>query len=165
MKKILLLLLGFLLGALVTYYYCCKQPITEEPIRPPSGLITPAQAVVLDTTYNPRYTLVSDSIVKRKGGDNRSSWYSLSDMRTYLNYAEKQADSLGFKMDGIRVYLGAHPEFKGVPGYTTMFFIPTGIPNTSNASMFNFQKSLDIPGGNGLNGGGDGDPPSSNYPQ
>ena len=70
-------------------------------------------------------------------------------------------------MDGVRVYLGAHPDKDDVVGYTTMFFIPTGTKSLSEGSMINLslQKSGDVIGGSGLNGGEPGNPPSANYPQ
>ena len=175
MKKLILLLLGFALGAVLTYFFCCKQSETGmENLTPPKGLITPQEAKALDTAYNPRYQLISDSIVTRRGGDNRSSWYSLGDMRAYLDYAENEADSLGFTMNGIRVYLGAYPDTNGIPGYTTMFFVPTGYlksaTNTSDGSLNAFSHFMqggkgDITGGSGFNEGGNGHPPGANYPQ
>lgn len=166
MKNFFLFLLGLIIGAAAVYFYCCNNEL-EESIVAPKGLITPAEAKVLDRAFDSRHQLISDSIVKRP--DNRSSWYSLKDMRDYLNYAENEAKGLGYTMDGIRVYLGAYPTDKEV-GYTTMFFVPTGILNATNSegSMLNFSfqgGSGDITGGKGLNAGDPGEPPSSNYPQ
>jgi len=167
MKNVLVFIIGMLLGALVVYFYCC-QPQTDLVEGPPKGLISPAEAKALDQAYNPRYNLISDSLVTREGGDNRSSWYGLKELRGYLSYAENEAKDLGYTMDGVRIYLGAHPNENGEAGYTTMFFIPTGTANTADASMFNFMMQLgsgDIPGGGGLDHGGNGQPPNSNYPQ
>ena len=89
-------------------------------------------------------------------------------MNNYLRYADSQATALGYDMDGIRIYLGAHPDGK-TPGYTTMFMVPTGSESLSegNSSFLNFKRagSGDIPGGDGMNGGDNGDPPAANYPQ
>jgi hypothetical protein len=137
-----------------------------EATPKPKGVITPAEAKVLDQAFNTRHQLISDSIVKRP--DNRSSWYSLTDMRDYLNYAENEAKGLGYTMDGVRVYLGAHATVKGQVGYTTMFFIPTGFQSVSEGNMLGFSTrggGKDIPGVGGMNGGEDGDPPGANYPQ
>ncbi|TXE10831.1 hypothetical protein ES711_02705 [Gelidibacter salicanalis] len=167
MKNLLLLIIGILIGALVSYVYLSK-PDTDLTINAPKGLISPEQAKILDAAYNTRYKLISDSIVNRKGGDNRSSWYGLDQVRTYLNYAENQAKEQGHTMDGIRIYLGAHPDLNGEAGYTTMFFVPTGISHKSKAAMFNFSiadGSGDLPDGEGLDMGGNGNPPSANYPQ
>lgn len=166
MKQIIYLLLGIALGVLGSYLYCSNCEATPPEAVAPSGVITPKEARILDQAFNTRHELISDSIVERP--DNRSSWYSLEDMRGYLNYAENQAKGLGYTMDGVRVYLGAHAAEDSVPGYTTMFFIPTGSESTSEGSMLPFNtraNSGDIPGGDGLNGGSNGHPPSSNYPQ
>ena len=163
----MIFIVGIVIGALAMYLYCC-QPNSESMIskQAPKGLITPDQAKTLDRAYNPRCKLISDSIVRRKGGDNRSSWYGLNQVRDYLNYAEKEAKELGYTMDGVRIYLGAHPDQNGEAGYTTMFFIPTGQLNNAKASLFNFSMEstgIDIPGGGGLDMGNMGEPPSANY--
>jgi len=166
MKKLGLLIVGFAIGVLATYFYCCNNDV-GMPIVAPKGLITPSEAKTLDHAFDTRHQLISDSIVKRL--DNRSSWYSITDMRDYLNFAENQAKDLGYTMDGVRIYLGAHPDVKGQVGYTTMFFIPTGNKSLSEGNMLFFntalQKGGDIPGGFGLNNGPTGNPPEANYPQ
>src|SRR5690606_5030340 len=166
MKNLLLLIFGILIGAAAMYFYCCED--IEEGIIAPSGIITPKEARTLDQAFNSRHQLISDSIVKRP--DNRSSWYSLEDMRNYLDYAESETKGMGYTMDGIRVYLGAYPDIKGQVGYTTMFFIPTGYQATSQGNMtfLNFSAQGgkgDIPGAPGFNDGDMGNPPSANYPQ
>lgn len=176
MKKLSYIIFGAVLGAVGFYVYCnyfCSHDMeieTEMTIVKPKGLITPAQAKVLDTTYNERYRLISDSIVTRGGGDNRSSWYALEDINNYIKYADSQATSLGYNLDGLRIYAGAHEETsKFGPGYTTFFFIPTGTKNTAqgNSTLINLlpQRGGDIDGGFGLNNGQSGQPPSANYPQ
>jgi len=170
MKKLSLLILGIIIGAFATYYFCpscsidAEAVVAEKSIMKPTGVITPAQAKVLDTEFNSRHTLISDSIVLRS--DNRSSWWSLDDMRNYLTYAENQTQGLGYTMNGVRIYLGAHPTIKGTVGYTTMFLVPTGDKTVpGGGSGFMAAGSKDILGGDGLNAGGPGDPPSANYPQ
>ena len=164
MKKLILLLLGIAIGFALSYFYFNNSK-NEESMATPKGLITPAEAEVLDKAFDTRHQLISDSIVKRP--DNRSSWYSLEDMRDFLTLAENEANTAGYTMDGIRIYLGAYPDEGTEVGYTTMFFIPTGTKNTSEGNMINMQPSgsNDIPGANGLNYGEEGDPPESNYPQ
>jgi len=166
MKNVVTFLVGALVGAGIVYFICCNDD-TEEIIGTPKGIITPAEASALDKAFNSRHQLISDSIVKRP--DNRSSWYSLKDMRDYLSIAEKEATGLGYKMDGVRIYLGAYPDTANEVGYTTMFFVPTGNLITAEGSMLNFSLmqggGKDIPDGTGLNAGDPGDPPSENYPQ
>ena len=165
-------MLGIVLGALAMYFYCYNEKMTteSEPMAAaPKGIITPAQAKVLDAAYNFRHKIISDSLFRNtKTGDNRSSWWAIEDIQNYINYAENQAGELGYKMDGLRIYLGAYPNAKGETGLTTMFFIPTGVKNTSQGSIlpiFQIGSSGDIPGGDGLNLGQQGDPPGAKYPQ
>lgn len=167
MKQFVVFLLGALAGAAVVYFVCCKVDLADGIIEP-KGLIAPEQAKILDEAFNSRHQLISDSIVKRP--DNRSSWYSLTDMRNYLDYAENKSKDLGYTMDGIRVYLGAYPDTANEVGYTTMFFIPTGTKNMAEGSMTMFHwnmaaSSPDITGAPGFNMGTPGNPPSANYPQ
>ena len=141
----------------------------KSTITKPSGVISPKQAITLDQAYDARYKLISDSIVTRDGGDNRSVWFSLKDVRNYLDYAENQTKGLGYTMDGVRIYLAAYPsDPKLGAGYTTVFMVPTGNEALSegNTMFFNLKRvGGDIPGGDGLNSGDPGIPPSANYPQ
>ncbi|MEM5566865.1 hypothetical protein WNY78_17215 [Psychroserpens sp. AS72] len=173
MKKIVLIILGFILGALAMYFYCVNNQTTDNMTETPTpkGVISPAEITALTQAYNPRYDTISNTIFRGiPGGDNRSSWYSLEDLRNYLTIAEKQVNDLKYNMDGVRLYLGAHPAVGNTPGYTTLLFVPTGTPMTSEGNMLNLalQKgdgSPDIPGGPGFDHGGQGDPPGANYPQ
>lgn len=126
----------------------------------PKGIISPKEAKQLNDAFTTRCELISKDIVKRP--DNRSSWYSLKDLRTYLEYAEKQAKELGHEMNGIRVYCGAYPTIDGKAGYSTSFIVPT-------AEMVDGKDggggNGDIPGGDPLNDGQQGDPPGAGYPQ
>ncbi|WP_299779813.1 hypothetical protein [uncultured Formosa sp.] len=136
-----------------------------KKVSKPKGLITPEEAKILDKAYNPRYDLLSNSVLKRK--DNRSTWYALEEIETFLAYAKQQASDLGYSLDGIRIYEGAYPEVKGVAGYTTMFMIPTGTSKKIKKSILKStsSESEDIPEGDGLNMGQGGNPPEANYPQ
>ena len=141
-------------------------PMEMAPTAP-KGLVKPGEAKALDRAYNLKHRIINDSLFKgHKRSDNRSSWWSIEDIQSYINYAENQAGELGYRMDGLRVYLGSHPNAHGETGLTTMFIVPTGTKNTSKGSLFPFQGgSGDIEGGDGLNMGGQGDPPGANYPQ
>ena len=161
MKKLTYLLLGLLIG-----FFACKylfnQSLTNDTMEiiKPKGVITPEQAKQLDQNYNQRHALISKDLGL---DDNRSSWYSIEDLENYLVYAKNQADTLGYKLDGIRIYEGAH----GERGLTTMFLVPTGIPseNPNVKNLVARATAGDIPGGDALNDGNDGNPPSANYPQ
>jgi len=165
MKNLGSLILGLIIGALVMYFYSnnLNGSHVTDPIIKPRGVITPNQAIVLDSTYNSRHTLISDSIVKRP--DNRSSWWSLDDVTNYIDYAKNQSDSLGYNMSGLRVYLGAYPTSKNQVGYTTMFMVPTGdVKMVDGSKGFAASANTDIEGANPLNMGTAGNPPNSNYP-
>lgn len=165
MKKLLLLLVGLVLGIAATYYYLSTNQNLEEMANP-KGLISPSEIEALDQAYNSRHTIISDSLIKTP--DNRSSWYSIEEIESYIAYAKEQADSLGYTLDGLRLYAGAYPDTKEGPGLMTMFFVPTGSKNVSEGSMLPTAQgggSNDIQGADGLNKGGKGDPPSANYPQ
>lgn len=125
-----------------------------EKIR---GLITPEEAKKLNDDYTVRCELVSKEVVGKP--DNRSSWFSVKDIKKFLKYARKQAKENGYKMNGIRIYCGAH----GEDGYSTSFIVPTAdIPQGKGG---NGNGKSDIPDANGLNGGDPGFPPSASYPQ
>ncbi|WP_299521665.1 hypothetical protein [Winogradskyella sp.] len=126
----------------------------------PKGLITPKEAKALNDAYSERHELISNEITKRP--DNRSVWYPLQDIKDYLAYAEAQAKDLGYKIDGIRIYCGAYPDEDGQKGYTTSFIVPTA---SGSLGKDGGEESGDMPGANGLNRGGMGQPPNANYPQ
>ena len=170
MKNFVLFIIGAIIGAALVYLFCCKSETMEKDITEPRGIISTEQMETLDQAFNSRHQVISDSIVKRP--DNRSSWYSLEDLRAYLSTAENQATALGYKLNGVRIYLGAYPNTANEVGYTTMFFAPTGVPaRTAKGSMISLNLKTqtgpfpDIPGGKGFNMGDPGIPPKANYPQ
>lgn len=164
MKKLLTLLVGLVLGIAGTYYYLSTNQNLEEMTKP-KGLITPTQIEALDKAYNSRHAIISDSLIKTP--DNRSSWYSIEEIEAYIAYAKQQADSLGYTLDGLRLYAGAYPDSKEGPGLMTMFFVPTGYQNVSEGSILPTTQGggNDLEGADGLNFGKEGHPPSANYPQ
>ena len=173
MKNFGLLILGIILGALFMYFYCCNTQVkmdSEPPTVVTNGIISSKKASDLDLAYNIKHRIINDSLFKTSanGGDNRSSWWSIEDIQNYINHAENQAGELGYTLNGLRVYLGSYPgDGNNKTGLTTMFFVPTGFENTSKGSFINtaIGGNNDIPGGDGLNVGGNGEPPSANYPQ
>lgn len=174
MKKPVLLLLGIAIGIGASYFYFNNEKssiIDEEStmaraIVKPKGVITPAQAKVLNNNWTNGRKKAVDSAAGRP--DNRSSWWSLEDIRDYLNYAENQANGLGYTMNGIRIYQGVYSGNapNGKADYSTVFWVPTGKKSKSEGSMLNitFQGGDDdIPGGGPLNDGTGGKPPGSGY--
>jgi len=125
------------------------------------GLITPKEAKKLNDAFTERCELISKDITKRP--DNRSSWYSLEDIKAYLRHAEAQAKELGHELNGIRIYYGAYPTVEGKAGYSTSFIVPTAIiPDGKDGGN---GDGSDIPDGDALNKGSNGWPPNANYPQ
>lgn len=172
MKKLALLILGIILGACAMYFYFHNDKNNEDmaEIPTPPGLVKPSEIQVLTKAYDARYDSISNQFFKGvAGGDNRSSWYSIEDLENYLALAKKQAGELGYTMNGVRLYLGAHPTVDNIPGYTTLLMVPTGYQNSSEGNMIEGPQkgggNNDIPGGDGLDKGSDGVPPAANYPQ
>ncbi len=168
MKKLLVLLLGIILGILICHYFINPNTDTESMTKP-RGIISPKTAKQMDEAYNARHKLISDSILGKP--DNRSAWWSLTDLKNYITYAESQAKDLGYVMDGIRVYQAAHPNELN-DGFTTVFMAPTGFKSKDEDGMVDGGNpedgdggSGDIPGGDPLNMGTGGNPPNANYPQ
>lgn len=118
-----------------------------------SGIKTSKEGESLDQAFNGRHEVMSKLIGKK---DNRSSWWSIEDLENYIACAKAQAKELGYTLNGIRAYEGA----EGDKGYTTIFLAPTGNSNTERTA-----GNGDIPGGDILNAGLGGNPPSANYPQ
>ena len=127
----------------------------------PKGSITPDEAKTLNDAYTARHQVISESVTMRP--DNRSSWYSLEEIQDFLSSAAAQAKDLGYEMDGIRIYCGAYPDQEGEVGLSTAFMVPTGTPIEGGGEGNG--GSRDIPEGNGLNLGQQGEPPGANYPQ
>lgn len=127
----------------------------SNEIVKPNGVITSEQAKTMDRFFNARHEAMSNCIGQ---SDNRSSWWSLDDLRNFLTYAENQAEQLGYTMNGVRIYNAAHSE----NGLSTLFIAPTGCENNGNAKMMG---SNDIPDCDLFNAGDFGEPPSKNYPQ
>ncbi|WP_418604024.1 hypothetical protein [Hwangdonia sp.] len=174
MKKLSYIILGFIIGALATYYFCPRQiddGIDDIKIVKPKGVITPDQAKTLNNNWTTYRKAAVDSAASKQGRkvDNRSTWWSLDDIENYLAFAKHESDSLGYSMTGIRVYLGVYGENAGQDkkDYTTMFMVPTAKKGTDRASMnpFAFQgDEEDCPECSPLNDGGTGYPPGAPYP-
>ncbi|MCO4822397.1 MAG: hypothetical protein KC469_10035 [Flavobacteriaceae bacterium] len=126
----------------------------------PKGIITPEEAKKLNDAFTARCELIGRDILKRP--DNRSTWFSLEDIRAYLDYAENQAKENGYEMNGIRIYNGAYPTVEGKLGYSTSFIVPT---KKIDEEKDGGDGNADIPDLEALNWGGTGWPPNASYPQ
>jgi hypothetical protein len=100
----------------------CDEPYIDEPKKngEPKNTITVKEASVLATNFNTRHEAMSELIGKP---DNRSSWYSLSEIKEYIAYIENEGATKGLDVDGVRIYFGAYNEDRG--NYSTLVFVPT----------------------------------------
>ncbi|WP_159020206.1 hypothetical protein [Algibacter sp. L3A6] len=150
MKNLVYIILGFVIGAALTYYFC-PRPLegAVAEIDNPTGTITILEATELSANWeknNPKEidsTIELDDNSKRK--PMRSVMWSLKNIEDYIAFAEKESDSVGYTMTGLRVYLGNYGK-NGKPGKknrNTMFIVPTGYENTSKASSLGLNFSYD----------------------
>lgn len=170
MKKLSYIILGIIIGALATYYYCPRQ-IDDGVVEivKPKGVITPDQAKALNNNWTKYRQAAVDSAASRQGRekDDRSTWWSIADVENYIAYSKKQTDSLGYTITGLRMYLGVYGENAGQAkkNLTTMFMVPTIKKGMDKASMnpFAFQnEDEDCDECGPLNHGGGG---GGGYPQ
>ena len=157
-----------ILSAFIIFSSCTDSPKSNKPTAPPSGIISSKEAMQLDAEYTRTRVPAIDSAIGMK--DNRSSWWSLQDIKDYIAYAEEQAKDQGYKLEGLRIYQGAYPKDysdRKVAGYSTVFIVPTGVKTDRQTGSFfsiNMQGS-DITSISPLNRGHQGDPPQASYPQ
>lgn len=166
MKKLSYVILGFIIGAVLTYYFCPRevQDMTEISNKAPKDTISVQEAKELSNNWERNNPTEIDSIIDVEGTKKqmRSVAWSLEDINDYLVYAKAKSDSLGYAMTGVRVYLGNYGDVNNPvkKNRNTMFIVPTGNKNTSKASSLNLNilvKEDDIPapplnegvGGNG----------------
>ena len=170
MKKLSYIILGFLIGAFATYYFCPRELEDDDDdmveIVKPIRVITPAQAKILNDDWTKYRQTAVDSAARKQGRyrDTRSVWWSIEDIQNYLAYAENQSGELGYNMTGIRVYLGVYGKNAGQAkkDLSTMFIVPTGKKARSEASSLNLPiqpGNNNIPGIDPLNDGGGSDSP------
>jgi hypothetical protein len=150
MKKIAYIIIGFAIGALLTYYFC-PRPLEMETklvkVKKPKGVISIAEATELSNNWTKFRKKAVDSASERQGRktDDRSVSWDLNDIEDYLTYAKQQSDSLGYDMTGIRIYLGVYGKNAGQSkkDLSTMFIVPTGKKSLSEANSL----SLRLQGG------------------
>lgn len=166
MKKLSYVFLGIVIGGLFTFFLTPKPVKEAVPIvMKPKGVIPKAEAINLNNNWTKYRKQAVDSAAKANGAtkdDTRSVEWSLNDIQDYLAWAEYQADSLGYAMSGIRVYLGVYGKNAGQAKkeLTTMFIAPIGKEKQNQASSVNLrddsEKTLPIdPLNKGGNGNGD----------
>ena len=172
MKKLGPIILGFIIGAVLTYYFC-PRPIEEasapttlvEDKGAPKDTITVAEAIKLSNNWANSNATEIDPLIEVEGSKKkmRSVKWTLDEVKEYLTYAEAKSHTLGYKMTGLKVYLGNYGKNGklGKKNRNTMFIVPTGHKSTSKASSLNLNiltAAEDIPApplnnGNGGEGG------------
>lgn len=113
--------------------------------------------------FNPK-----EELSKQKFVLSVSNWYSLDELENFIAFSKHEALKNGYKMDGVRVYIGVLPDdekYKDKKGYLTTFISPTGNKNTQEGGFMVFKPSMDLPGGSSAEYGSAGDPPNATYPQ
>tara|TARA_R110000868_G_scaffold147041_8_gene368210 strand:- start:895 stop:1413 length:519 start_codon:yes stop_codon:yes gene_type:complete len=145
MKKLGLIILGFIIGAVLTYYFCPRQiddmyTMDVEKVIP-KDTISVAQAKILSKNWENNNATEIDSTFEVEGSKKkiRSVWWSLKEVNEYLAYAKAKSDSLGYTMTGVRVYLGNYGKNSNPikKNRNTMFIVPTGPKKHSKASSLN----------------------------
>lgn len=170
MKKIGPVILGFIIGAVLTYLFCPRQ--IEEmhtlatKIKAPKDTISVKEATRLFKNWQKNNVTEIDSTLEVIGDRKKTTnvEWSLEDVRAYLDYAEVKADSLGYDMTGITVFMGNYGNIseRSKKNRNTLFIVPTGKKLVSKASSLNITLQ-----GNGktgvppLNNGSGG---NGNYP-
>ena len=157
MKKLGPIILGFIIGAVLTYYFCPRQiddmPTMHADYKIPKDTISVAEAKLLSKNWEQRNPTEVDSTIEVEGSKKkiRSVYWTLEDINDYLTYAKAKSDTLGYTMTGVRVYLGNYGNVKDPvkKNRNTMFIVPTGPKKTSKASSLNIflpPQDPDIPG-------------------
>jgi hypothetical protein len=135
-------------------------------MKKPKNLITKERAIELCEAHAGKHKAISSAIGKQ---DNRSTWYSLEELKEYIAYIETQGREKGYNVDGIRFYIGSYPEndrISGKSNSTTIFLAPTGnkVTRARTMKMAAPTASPDITEIGPFNFGHDGNPPGSDYP-
>jgi len=154
MKKLGPIILGFIIGAVLTYLFCPRQSddmhtMGAEVVKP-KGVISAKEAQVLNDNWTKFRKPVLDSITKRTAGkeDNRWAWWSLKDIEDYIAYTKVGAKEAGEEFTGLRMYFGVYGENNAAKNnLSTVFIVPTGKQKVSKSSILNI----------GLQGDGDND--------
>ncbi len=155
MKNLGSLVFGLLIGATAAYFYfnnSNQTPPMSTPSTPPSGIISAQDAKDLSDNWTNLRKTVNDSVAFNEG-DNRSSWYSLDDLSSFIQTVKTTHPSA----NGLRFYLGVDTA-AGSGGYTTIFMVPTELDAKT-------KQNNDISGADGLDEGDKGMPPTAAYPQ
>ncbi len=127
-----------------TLLFSCKNLDQRKPkkVKPPKQTINYDYALKLEDEFlNTRDSVINKALGIR---DTREFWFDLDELKKYIAYVEYEAHRLGYKDLGIRVYKGAYPRDKSFPdpGYSTVFFVPTGKKAISEGSVLPISTML-----------------------
>ena len=127
--------LAFFLTIIVFSFQSCEKKTKPHKIKAPKQIIDYDYAKKLEVEYKNTRGAIIDKYLDIE--DTREFWFDLEELKKYIAYVEQEADSLGYKRLGIRIYNGAYPNEKGFPdpGFSTVFLVPTGIKTKSKASF------------------------------
>lgn len=169
MKKLAYIILGFIIGAVLTYYFCSRDTGQNTPdvsIKAPKDTISIAEAKVFSYNWSRNNPTEIDSLIDVEGPRKQmqSVTWTLKNVEDYIAYAKKTSDSLGYDFKGLRIYLGNYGNNPSPikKNRNTMFIVPTGkkiMSHANSLNIFNFQGGHgDIPisplnQGTGGNGG------------
>ncbi|XLS30653.1 hypothetical protein ACJD0Z_07455 [Flavobacteriaceae bacterium M23B6Z8] len=98
-----------------------------------------------------------------------SSYYTLEELESYIEYAKREAAKQKINLEGFRIYMGLFPDddnFENKKNFLTVFITPTGNSATQEGAFMTntaFDGS-DITTIGSLEYGGNGNPPSTTFP-
>lgn len=128
--------------------------------------ITPEEATELNQNFVKTRSKAIDVAIGKK--DALSCWFSIEELKEYIDFVEQEGKAKGIAVNGLRIYFGAYSKNENNPNksnLSTVFFIPTQSKNSALKNELEASPSMDITEIDGLNDGQYGNPPSAVYPQ
>jgi len=164
MKKLGPIILGIIVGAVLTYYFCPRPEIHQKDIVKPKGVISVKEAIALNDNWTKYRTPELNSITQKQVGKNDNRWagWTLEDIENYIAFAKNEAKKNKQSVTGFRVYFGVYGEKaqNDKAFLSTLFLAPQVKEGFSKAGFLNFSslKDSDIPPLNNGSGGDGGYP-------
>ncbi|GGD06398.1 hypothetical protein [Hyunsoonleella pacifica] len=171
MKNLGSIILGFIIGALLTYFFCPRPTgddmhSMDRKIRAPKDTISVVKATQLFKNWQRNNPTEIDSTLEVEGSRKQTTnvAWSLDVVRDYLDYAEAAIDSSGYKMTGIAVFMGNYGKNSDpkIKNRNTLFIAPTVDGGLSKASIMDLVLQSDPNNKPPLNAGSGG---NGGYPQ
>lgn len=122
-----------------------------------SNLQSDALKAIYSSETHPRFEL------------SASSYYTLEEIESYIEYVKREAANQKIKVDGFRIYMGLFPDdenFGNKRNSLTVFITPTGNSAKQEGSFLTnlLDGGSDITTIGSLEYGGNGNPPSTTFP-